>query len=88
MNNIQKEIVIVDLLLLDATKTFDRVAYVKLFNILRDREGCPVVLILIMNMYTNQEIQINRIICYLQNVKSVMVYIKVAAYLLAYLVFI
>ena len=47
------------LLSLDASKAFDRVAYVKLFNILRDRGVCPVVLKLIMNMYTNQEIQIN-----------------------------
>ena len=46
------------LLLLDASKAFDRVEYVKLFNILRDRGVCPVVLRLIMNMYTNQEIQI------------------------------
>ena len=46
------------LLLLDASKAFDRVEYVKLFYILRDREVCPVVLGLIMNMYTNQGIQI------------------------------
>ena len=46
------------MLLLGASKAFDRVEYVKLFNILRDREMCPVVLRLIINMYTNQEIQI------------------------------
>ena len=46
------------MLLLDASKAFDRVEHVKLFNILRDRGVCPVVLRLIMNMYTNQEIQI------------------------------
>lgn len=46
------------LLLLDASKAFDRVEYVKLFNILRDRNICPVVLRLLMNMYINQKIQI------------------------------
>ena len=46
------------LLLLDASKAFDRVEYVKLFNIFCGRGVCPVVLRLIMNMYTNQEIQI------------------------------
>ena len=46
------------LLLLDASKAFDRVECVNFFNILRDRELCPFVLRLIMNMYTNQEIQV------------------------------
>ena len=46
------------LILLDASKAFDRVEYVKLLIIFRDRGVCPVVLRLIMNMYTNQEIQI------------------------------
>ena len=46
------------LLFFDASKAFDRVEYVKLFNILRDRGLCPNVLRLIMNMYTNQEIQV------------------------------
>ena len=32
------------LLLLDASKAFDRVEYVKLFTILRDRKLCPIVL--------------------------------------------
>ena len=41
------------LLLLDASKAFDRVEYVKLFYNLRDRGVCPVVLRLVMNMYTN-----------------------------------
>ena len=38
------------MLLLDASKAFDRVEYVKLFNILRDRGVCPVVLRLIKNL--------------------------------------
>ena len=46
------------LLLLDASKAFDRVEYVKLFNTLRDRKMFPIVLRLIMNMYTNQEFQV------------------------------
>ena len=45
------------LLLLDASKAFDRVEYVKPLNTL-DRGMCPLVLRLIMNMYINQEIQI------------------------------
>ena len=47
------------LLLLDASKAFDRVEYVKLFNTLRDQKIYPIVLRLIMNMYTNQEINTN-----------------------------
>ena len=39
------------LLLLDASKAFDRVEYIKLFNTLRDRKMCPLVLRLLMNMY-------------------------------------
>ena len=46
------------LLLLDASKAFDRVEYVKLFTILRDRKLCPIVLRLLMNMYINQTIQV------------------------------
>ena len=46
------------LLLLDASKAFDRVEYVKLFNTLRDRNMCPIALRLLMNMYVNQKIQV------------------------------
>ena len=46
------------LLLLDASKAFDRVEYVKLFQTLRDRKICPTVLRLIMHMYVNQKIMI------------------------------
>ena len=60
------------LLLLDASKAFDRVEYVKLFRTLRDRNMCPVVLRLTMNMYINQSIQVkwNSIVssnCYISN---------------------
>ena len=47
-----------NLLLLDASKAFDRVEYVKLFNTLRDRKMCPVVLRLLMNIYVNQQTQV------------------------------
>ena len=46
------------LLLLDASKAFDRVEHVKLFTILRDRKLCPIVLRLLMNMNINQTIQV------------------------------
>ena len=60
------------LLLLNASKAFDLVEYVKLFRTLRDRKVCPVVLILTMNMYINQSIQVkwNSIVssnCYIFN---------------------
>ena len=38
------------LLLLDASKAFDCVEYVNLFNTLRDRNLCPIVLRIIINM--------------------------------------
>ena len=41
------------MLLLDASKSFDRVEYVKLFSDLRERKLCPIVLCLLMNMYMN-----------------------------------
>ena len=47
------------LLLLDASKAFDRVHYCKLFKMLRDRTVCPVVLRFIVNMYINQIMQVN-----------------------------
>ena len=46
------------LLLLDASKAFDRVEYVKLFKMLKYRNMCPIVLRLLMNMYVNQKIQV------------------------------
>ena len=46
------------LLLLDASKAFDKVEYVKLFKMLKDRNMCPIVSRLLMNMYANQKIQI------------------------------
>ena len=46
------------MLMLDASKAFDRVEYIRLFTLLCERALCPVVLRLIMNMYVNQSIQI------------------------------
>ena len=46
------------LLWLDASKAFDRVEYVNIFNTLRYRNLCPIVLRIIINMYVNQVIQI------------------------------
>ena len=60
------------LLLLDASKAFDHVEYVTFFRTLRDRNMCPVVLRLTMNMYINQSFQVkwNSIVfsnCYISN---------------------
>ena len=46
------------MLLLECSKAFDRVEYVNVFNTLRDRNLCLIVLRLSMNMYINQVIQI------------------------------
>ena len=42
------------LLLLDASKAFDRVEYARLSRTLSDRNMCPTVLRLLMNIYVNQ----------------------------------
>ena len=46
------------LLLLDTSKAFDRVEYVRLFRTLSDRNMCRIVLRLLMNMYINQSFQV------------------------------
>ena len=46
------------MLLLDASKAFDRIEYASLFNQIRSRNMCPVVLRLIMNMYILQKMQV------------------------------
>ena len=46
------------LLLLDASKAFGRIEYVKLFHTPYDRKITPTVLRLIMHMYDNQKILI------------------------------
>ena len=44
--------------LLDASKAFDRVHYVKLFNLLIDKGLCPLVAKLLVSLYTNQEMYV------------------------------
>ena len=48
----------VHVLLLDASKAFDRVDYIKLFNKLLDRGMCPLTVRLLLNMYTKQKLQV------------------------------
>ena len=45
-------------LLLDASKAFDRVNHLKLFNLLLTKGLCPLLLKLLFNIYTNQEMNI------------------------------
>ena len=44
--------------MLDASKAFDRVEFSKLFRILRNRQMSPLVLRLLIYMYTNQKLQV------------------------------
>ena len=48
----------VHVVLLDASKAFDRVDYIKLFNKLLDRGMCPLTVRLLLNMYTKQKLQV------------------------------
>ena len=45
-------------LLLDATKAFDRINFVKLFKILLSRNICPLICRLLLFMYTKQKLRI------------------------------
>ena len=46
------------MLLLDASKAFDRIEYVRLFKLLRERNMCPIVLRLIIAMYIAQTMKV------------------------------
>ena len=48
----------VHVLLLDASKAFDRVNYIKLFDKLLRKEMCPLTVRLLMNMYLSQKLQV------------------------------
>ena len=48
----------VHMLLLDASKAFDRVNYIKLFDKLIEKGMCPLIVRLLLNMYTNQKLQV------------------------------
>ena len=48
----------VHVLLLDASKAFDRVDYIKLFYKLLNRGMCPLTVRLLLNMYTKQKLQV------------------------------
>ena len=45
-------------LLLDASKAFDRVNYVKLFRIMLEKGVCPLICNLLLDMYVNQRIRL------------------------------
>ena len=48
----------VHVLLLDASKAFDRVDYIKLFNKLVKKGMCPLTIRLLLNMYIQQKLQV------------------------------
>ena len=51
-------------LLLDASKAFDRVNYVKLFRIMLEKGVCPLICNLLLDMYVNQRIKLRCIDVY------------------------
>ena len=48
----------VNVLMLDASKAFDRVQYIHLFKKLIGRGMCPIIIRLLLNMYTQQKLQV------------------------------
>ena len=48
----------VHVMLLDASKAFDRVNYIKLFEKLLSKGMCPLTVRLLLNMYTKQKLQV------------------------------
>ena len=48
----------VNVVMLDASKAFDRVHYIKLFNILQKKEMCPLIIRFLLCLYTSQMIRV------------------------------
>ena len=55
INHYNRNVTDVKAILLDASKAFDRVQYVKLFRLLLCRKICPLVIRCLLNMYTQQQ---------------------------------
>ena len=53
----------VHVMLLDCSKAFDRVNYVKLFSLLLDRGLCPLVARFFINLYTSQKVRVKWSYC-------------------------
>ena len=45
-------------LLIDASKAFDRVSHIKLFKTLQAHGVCPLIIRVLYNMYTNSDMQV------------------------------
>ena len=54
-NNSNSDVIVT---MLDASKAFDRIHFPTLFNKLRHRKICPIVLRLLLYMYTNQQVRV------------------------------
>ena len=48
----------VNAILLDASRAFDRVNYVSLFILLKERKLCPVIIRFLIKMYTSQYVRV------------------------------
>ena len=46
------------ILLIDASKAFDRVSHIKLFKTLQAHGVCPLIIRVLYNMYTNSDMQV------------------------------
>ena len=54
-NNSNSDVIVT---MLDASKAFDRIHFPTLFNKLRHQKICPIVLRLVLYMYTNQQVRV------------------------------
>jgi hypothetical protein len=60
----------VNIILLDASKAFDKVHYVKLFRLLNNRGVCPLVIRFLINSYTKQSVNVNWNGCSSRNINA------------------